>query len=163
MREISLTQGKIAFVDDDDYEAVSQYRWHAHRVRPGLTWYAVTNKPRSQGKGTIRMHILLMGIDPEGRQIDHKNGDGCDNRRSNLRWATYVEQRRNSGLGCRNTTGFKGVSFDKTRGKYEAKTKTDGRFLHLGRFATAEEAARAYDRAAREHFGEYARTNFEAE
>ncbi len=163
MREIPLTQGMVALVDDEDYEEVMKHRWFAHRVRAGLTHYAVTNKPRSQGKGTIRMHVLLMGTDPDGRQVDHKNGNGCDNRRSNLRWATNAEQRMNSGPGSRNTTGFKGVSFDKARGKYEAKLKASDRHLHLGRFATAEEAARAYDRAARETFGDYARTNFEAE
>jgi len=162
VREILLTQGQTAWIDDDDFEEVSRYRWHAHRVHAHAPWYAVANlpRPRSTGRNSLRMHMLLMGEAPEGKTVDHRNGNGLDNRRSNLRWATVSEQRWNSGLSRKNTSGFKGVSFDKSRGKYRAQIRVAERYVRLGRFMTAEEAAQAYDRAAREAFGAFARLNF---
>lgn len=96
MKEISLTQGKVAIVDDEDFEYLNRWKWHARKN--GQTWYALRSKSwRIQGKRygiTIPMHRVIMGA-PEGRVIDHLNRDGLDNRRSNLRVTTFEENARN--------------------------------------------------------------------
>lgn len=94
-----------------------------------------------------------------GREVDHINGDGLDNRRCNLRYATRQQNAANGAKKGRSSR-FKGVCFDKSRGKWLAGVKYNYVRLNLGRHATEEAAARAYDRKALELFGEFARTNF---
>lgn len=94
---------------------------------------------------------------PPGKQIDHINGDRADNRIANLRLCDRTGNRRNS-VGSRE--GYKGVRFRAVTGKWEAAIHPSGRNIHLGTFDTAEAAARAYDAAARQHYGEFARPNF---
>ncbi len=91
-------------------------------------------------------------------QIDHINGDKTDNRIANLREATHAENLQNSRRPSRNTSGFKGVCFDRSRGKWMARIHADGRDRMLGRFDTPEEAHAAYRAAAEKHHGEFART-----
>lgn len=104
------------------------------------------------------LHRLIMG-EPEGLEVDHRNGDGLDNRRQNLRVATHAQNLANQRLSAANTSGFKGVSFDRTRPNkpWAAYIKHGGRKLFLGRHETREAAAAAYDAKARELFGEFAR------
>jgi hypothetical protein len=152
MREIPLTQGKIALVDDEDYELVSRYKWCASRQRN--TWYA---ESRIDGK-IVYMHKIVMGHDPEGRQVDHRDGCGLMNVRRNLRFATRHQQRMNQGPRSDNTSGYKGVG--RTRGRWRAYSQFAGVDISLGVFDTPEDAARSYDAKARELFGDFARTNF---
>jgi hypothetical protein len=155
MPTVKLTHGKFAQVDDADYELVSAFPWRAVRIRH--TWYAETYV----GGAREFMHRLLMCPRPD-QQVDHRDGDGLNNRRNNLRSTTHALNQANR-RRVRSKSGFKGVCWGQlASGKllpWRAYIQVDGRQRHLGRYATAEEAARAYDRAAREAFGEFACTN----
>ena len=160
MKEISLTKGMVALVDDEDYEALAGRRWFGQPSKNGRTAYAVTKVGHGRkGIRSVYMHQLVLGVGETGMEIDHKNGNGLDNRRANLRWATKVQQRANQAVRKDSQSGFKGVNL--LRGKYwAAHIRENGRQRHLGYFPTAEAAARAYDAQAREVFGEFARLNF---
>lgn len=152
MKTIPLTQGKVAIVDDEDYEILKQFKWYA--VKCDSTFYA-QRKARSEHKRiTTRMHREVINP-PAGFFCDHKNGDGLDNRRDNLRIVTNAQNQMNKGIYKTSTTGVKGVIID--HGKYRASIKLNGRSKHLGMFKTVEEASAAYQKAAKELFGEYAR------
>ena len=154
-REIPLTQGRITLVDDDDFERVSQFRWRAYRNRD--TFYAIRSIKKPDGRWTTQhLHTFITGY----IQTDHWNGDGLDNRRSNLRIATDNDNRRNSKLFQNNTSGYKGVSWDKGRRLWRVQVSVNGTTRYVGRYDDIIEAARAYDEAARKWYGEFARTNF---
>lgn len=158
MKEVPLTRGYVALVDDDDYDRVmAAGSWC---VRPsGQTAYAQRRIVRD-GKGTtISLHQFLTGL----TNIDHVNGDGLDNQRHNLRPATRGQNMGNRRLPQNSATGFKGVTKRKVGYRYQAQIGANGKHYYLGNFATAEEAARAYDAAAIRHFGEFARLNFPQE
>lgn len=154
VKAIKLTRAKVAIVDDEDFPVVSRFRWFAHFN--GRKWYAM----RETAGQVIRMHRLILGADCDGKFVDHRNGDGLDNRRSNLRAATKSQNAVNRGARSNSKHGLVGISFDKRRKKWEAAVSPSGKKIHLGRFATKEEAARAYDSAALHHYGEFARLNF---
>jgi hypothetical protein len=155
--EIPLTQGEIAIVDACDASRVLRHKWHV--CKQGRQYYAATNAPRRAGKQRrIWLHRLVLGTSP-GTEIDHKNGDGLDNRRANLRRATRTQNNGNSRLRLNSKSKLKGVHFYKARHKWCARIQVNGCGKYLGEFATREEAATAYDRAARELFGEFARPN----
>lgn len=155
-KRIPLTQGKVAIVDNADFERLSQWKWHA-REAP-RTWYAVRS-PWKQGKGTtIYMHRVIMNALP-GQTTDHRNLDGLDNRHINLRLCTNSQNVANSRKRANCTSQFKGVSWHKATRKWRAQIKVNGRKKHLGGFADEHEAARVYNVAARKYFGEFARLN----
>lgn len=106
--------------------------------------------------------FLANGFDPGHRLIDHKNLNGLDNSISNLRLASNSENMRNSGTRNKCTTGFKGVHFYKRTGKYVAHIGINNKSIYLGYFQSAIDAAKAYDSAARQHHGEFAKLNFVA-
>lgn len=150
--EIPLTQGLLAIVDRDDLEAVlAAGPWHASDNGSG-TIYAATYLNGER----IRMHKFLTCWP----YTDHINGDPLDNRRANLRQATPLQNVGNSKLSRRNTSGYKGVSWWEHKKRWKAYIAHDRRQKHLGYFDTPEEAARAYDAAAREKWGEFAWLNF---
>ena len=164
--------GLAALVDDDDVATVSRHRWYLNRTtRAGRDNgpYAQASVWVNGANRTILMHCLIMGR----RGIDHANGDGLDNRRANLRVATQAQNGANTGKRTRNNRGaapsspYKGVYWQRRkpprRGHWVAKIGTgNGRQRYLGSFASQEAAARAYDTAAAEAFGEIARLNFPA-
>jgi hypothetical protein len=161
MAEVPLTQGKVALVDDEDYERVSQFKWHAKRVPDSDRFYAARNVPNPLGRrGYQRLHSFILDAAP-GQEIDHQDGEGLNNTRANLRFATTAQNQANQRPSRSNTTGFKGVSWH--RGRYRARVKVNGNIISLGVYDTGEEAARAYDQAAIEHHGEFAHPNFPSE
>jgi hypothetical protein len=156
MTRIPLGNGLAATVDDSDAERVSCFRWYA--VAEHGKRYAIG---RDANGRNVRMHRLILGA-PTGVWVDHVNGNGLDNRRENLRAATRAENGRNRGAQRNSASGFKGVSkrTDKPRRKpWRAQIQAGGKIRHLGYFATEQEAAAAYDNAAREMHGVFAKTN----
>jgi hypothetical protein len=151
IRFIPLTRGKFAMVDAADYEWLSQYRWCVTGTdRP----YAC----RREDNRTIYMHRQIMRP-PQGMCVDHIKGFTLDNRRANLRICTHTENMRNR-QGNSGRTLFKGVTYQAHCGRYKASIGAKGRPKHIGYYDNPIEAARAYDRKARELFGEFARLNF---
>jgi hypothetical protein len=158
MKEIPLTRGKTAIVDDADYEWLSQWKWCAGVGGSGTKCYAV----RHQGTGIKKRKMVLMHRiitnTPDGMECDHINGNSLDNRRENLRICTHMENIRNRPLSKNNTTGYKGVV--SRRGRYMVTIRLDYKRIYLGDFDTAEEAACAYDEAAKRYYGVFAKLNF---
>mgnify|MGYP001610812776 FL=1 len=156
---IPLTKGQVAWVDEADYDKVSKHKWCAGWT--GARWYAVRTVRIGQKKRTVRMHQFIMGI-VEGLEIDHRDNDGLNNRRSNLRHATrsqnfHNRQRKQSGT----TSSYKGVSFCKREGMWRACIR-DGAvgigsqrraYRSLGYYDAESDAAMAYNAAATASFG----------
>lgn len=158
MKRIPLTQGKTALIDDED-APLAAFRWYAHRNR--LAWYVM----RRLGRRTSEyLHRVVWARahpgEPMPRELDHIDGDGLNCRRSNLRAASGAENARNRRLRKDNTSGFKGVSWHRPRAKWVAYIQVAGKNRYLGLFSDRETAARAYDVAAREHYGDFAALNF---
>lgn len=156
--KIPLTKGKYAIIDPDDYELVSQYKWHAWYSSGN--WYARTNYwIKKDGKlkcVSLLMHRLILNPPPD-LTVDHINGDGLDNRRSNLRCATHAENVRNRHKAW-GASKYKGVRKD--RKKWRASIRKDKKDYFLGNFYNQISAALTYDKAAIEMFGDFARPNF---
>jgi hypothetical protein len=163
MREIPLANGRgVALVDDEDYELVSQYTWAASTT--GNQTYAVHRYDGDGKRRSLRMHRLILTEVPI---VDHKDGNGLNNTRKNLRAANNRTNAFNTGPYSRRrgkTSRFKGVSFVKDarppERPWRAVIRAFGTDHFLGNFASQEEAAQAYDGAARRHHGEFARLNF---
>lgn len=162
-KTIQLTQGQVAIVCDCHAHLVERHEWNAHRDAHTKSFYAVRNTSRDEqahgAPSRLLMHRIINDT-PKGLETDHKNRNTLDNRCSNLRSATHSENGRNRKLQYDNTSGFRGVHWRKDRGKFRAQVKVNGKHKHLGYFAYAVDAARAYDAAARELHGEFARLNF---
>ena len=152
MKKIPLTQGKFALVDDDNYEDISKYKWHVNKLG-----YAV-RKPYSGGGKSFYMHREIMKT-PDGFCTDHINQDKLDNRKSNLRICLTSENMANRGKQKNNTSGFKGVFWSINADRWRAQITHKRKAIHLGLFDTPEDAAKAYNKAAMEIYGEYAELN----
>ena len=152
--KIKLTWGKWAIVDAEDYERVSIYNWCA--VQNGRNWYA--NSLQRDG-AILSMHRKVANA-PKGLMVHHINHDGLDNRRSNLRICTYLQNLLNNRPKHGGTSKYKGVVWCKTRKKFRARITLNRKSIHLGYFKSETDAAKAYDKKARELFGEYAYLNF---
>lgn len=158
MKELHLINtDKVALVDDEDWERVRELPWYFQRAR--TTQYAVTSKMVCGEVLAISLHRFLLQP-PNGMMVDHINGDGLDNRRYNLRLATASQNRANSKVRKSNISGFKGVTLRPHRGSYMVRILVGDKREYVGEFWSPELAAMAYDKRAREVFGEYARLNF---
>jgi len=159
VKEIELTNGRVAFVDDEDFDRINQYRWYWKQGHGTISGYALRMSSARHGRRReLRMHKEVLGL--SGDQIaDHINGNGLDNRKENLRICSKAENARNVPKYRNNSSGFKGVSWCHEQKKWRAIIGVNGRLVHLGRFTTKEDAARAYNEAAKKHFGEFARLN----
>jgi hypothetical protein len=163
VKEIALNNGKVAIVDDADYEWLKQRTWHARKGRDSKTFYAGTNTSRKEPpRKLLLMHRVIVGAEP-GQQVDHIDGNGLNNCRNNLRFCTNTENQYNKPMPVNNTSGYKGVSMHKHSKKWRATIGHSGKHKHIGYFDSPEEAARAYDDAALRQFGEFARLNEEGQ
>lgn len=157
---VVLTRDMVALIDLEDADLVSRHLWHAYRNRGG-TWYARTNTPWGSRPASIRMHRLIMGLG-SGRDVhvDHIDGCGLNNRKSNLRPASPSENMMNRGPTKTVRSGFNGVHPHNQSGKWQAQIKSGTLRRSLGLFSDPAEAASAYDAAAVELHGEFAVLNF---
>jgi hypothetical protein len=153
MKEIPLSQGLIVLVDDEDYEWLKQWKWR--RQKGHKTFYA---KRHIQGNknAQILMHreILKKKLGGElGQRLvtDHRNGNGLDNRRENLRLVTRSINHQNTPPYCNNTSGFKGIT--RNRKKWMSRIVVNGYVIHIGTFESPRMAALAYNITAHKHFG----------
>ncbi len=149
--EIRLTQGQVALIEDEDYEAISHHSWHAVR-RHDNRWYAQAVIAGER----IPMAVFLLQP-PKGQEVDHRNNDGLDNRRNNLRHCTHQQNLCNRRIFKTNTSGFKGVY--RYGLNWRARLKHNSKWVNLGCFRDRIDAARAYNDAALRYFGEFARLN----
>ncbi len=160
-KRIPLTRGLFAIVDDDDHELLSRYRWHAKPSGAGTFYAARGIYENGHVVGAIIMHReLCRGLSTERPFVDHADGDGLNNRRSNLRACTRQENNRNirhRRPGC--TSRHTGVSWDKAHGRWRAYIRIDKRLKYLGLFTEEYDAAQAYNFTAEAAFGEFAAYN----
>lgn len=152
LSEIKLTKGRVAIVDKEDFEWLSQWKWTFGR-------YALRRIGGRKNYTTIYMHKLILGISGN-IQGDHINNNKLDNRRSNLRVCNHAENQRNRPKYKNNVSGFRGVCLDKRRNLWKAEICFNRKRRHLGYFDNKEDAAKRYDEYAKELFGEFAYTNF---
>jgi hypothetical protein len=155
VREIPLSQGYVALVDEDDYEWLSQWCWYYSRG------YAVRSRyfPETQKCNTVRMHRLILSA-PKGVEVDHINTNTWDNRRANLRLVDRVKNVWNQSPTRGGTSKYKGVYWNKDRKKWHVQMVCLGERIHVGFFKDEIEAALAYDEKAVQYFGEFAWLNF---
>lgn len=158
MREIPLTRGQIALVDDGDYESLAKHKWCASFRKKTKTFVAVRATPRIEGKRIILMHREIMGLEfGDKRKVDHIDRPATlNNQRSNLRIATNAENMWNSGIRPHNKSGYKGVFWSKSAERWTSQIRCNGIKHHLGYFDTAKDAYAAYCAAALRLHGEFA-------
>jgi len=163
--EIPLTQGAFAIIDDEDFDLVSQFKWQLRRSprKDGtVVFYAVRNfRTKNEGIVTMRkvgMHSLI--LNSYSAMVDHRDGNGLNNKRSNIRVATNSENQANRKVRAAGASSrFRGVTLHRRTGKWQACIKCLGTSLYLGLFCNEEDAALAYNAAALLHFGEFANLN----
>ena len=159
MKEIKLTQGQVTLVDDSDFELLNQWKWCVNWAPVAESFYAVRREKSSR----IQMARVIMNC-PKDKIVDHINHNTLDNQKRNLRVCTYSENGRNS-CSYVGTSKYKGVSWDKGSRKWRAAIGLRDVFNQsykkcLGYFKDEEDAARAYDKAAKEEFEEFTYFNF---
>jgi len=161
MKEIQLTQGQVALIDDDDFESVSKHKWYAKKnnVKCKIVYYACTNITLNGKRNTIRMHQFILGKAPNGKEIDHANGITLDNQRDNIRFCTRQQNRYNSMGSPYSVTKCKGVTYNEKSKMYRVRVNRDGKRVHVGCFAILEEAVAMYDIYALRYQGEFAYLN----
>jgi hypothetical protein len=155
MKLIPLTQGEFAQVDDENYDEIMEYKWCVYKGKS--TYYAAGHTLRVKGKvKTLYMHRIIMKT-PDNLQVDHIDHNGLNNQKSNMRNCT--RQQNNCNKKSLGKSKYLGVDYVKG-GYIRAQINIDGKRTHLGLFSTEEDAARAYDAAARKHHGEFNNLNF---
>jgi hypothetical protein len=160
-RLIPLTQGQNAIVDVADFDWLSQWDWYAHWTPSTHSFYARRNVKNNDGtQRTERMHRLILGCTTPQEEGDHRNHDTLDNRRENLRKCSKAMNARNGRKRRHNTSGFKGVFWSKKNRNWNAAIHANKKLRHIGCYASAEEAAKAYDRCALKYHGQFAHLNF---
>lgn len=150
MKEIPLTQGKVALVDDEDFDFLNQWKWYAHKQKSGRFYAERAGKDCTN----IFMHRVIMQISPY-HITDHKDGNGLNNQKSNLRECTYPQNAQNSRLN----KGNKGVYYNERDKLWIARLQCNGDRKYIKSSKKKEVALAAYDSAAKFYFGDFAQTN----
>jgi len=159
MKEIFLTQGKVTFVDDVNYEQLNQYRWFALRNPCGY-FYAARMIFKNNRQITIYMHREILGLSPKNKnQTDHINHNTLDNRIDNLRICTHQENAMNRKPRSNTSSKYKGVSWHKQMKKWLVHITVKKKIIHIGYFHNEIFAALAYNAAAEKYFGNFAFLN----
>ncbi len=162
--KITLPRGFTAIVDDEDYvRVVAAGPWRA-TVQEGCTVYVIRHVGKPDGtRTTQKLHRFILGITDPKVFVDHRNRKGLDNRKLNLRVCSYSQNATNAKKkgSWKSTSQFRGVSWNKQNKRWHSQIHINGKQIYLGTFTDELEAARAYDVAARKHFGEFARTNIQ--
>lgn len=154
---LRLQNGFTTLIDAEDYDRISKYSWYARQ--DGNVWYVQCNYTNQLGKRTtFRLHREILNA-PQGISVDHIDGNGLNNVKENLRLCTHAENHGNRRVQVNNTTGYKGVTFNKKYNKWKSRIHYRGKRYELGEFRSAEEAALAYNSKAIELFGNFARLN----
>lgn len=159
-RTIPLTQGQVAIVDDGDYEWLSQWKWSALWERYTRSFYATRNEGGRKNQRTVRMHRRILGLEyKDGKEGDHINGNTLDNRRSNLRIVTHLQNSWNRRGHRDNRSGVKGVHQHPKTLRWRARLNVKGKRIHLGYFKDKMEAHAAHSEALKVYHGDFARLN----
>lgn len=156
MRKIKLSQGKYAIVDDEDFKQLNKHKWHYALYKKGKG-YAKSNNHKGFPK-LIRMHRIIMNA-KKGQEVDHINGNTIDNRKSNLRIVTRSQNMMNTGLRNTNTSGYKGICFDKRYKRWCSYTWKNGKQIYLGSSKSKKQAAIIYNIGVEKYHGSYALLN----
>jgi len=156
MKLIPLTQGKFTKVSERDYKFLAQFKWRAHKDNRSQRWYAARTVRYPTGTRVLLMHRVILQANT-WMQVDHKDRNGLNNSRSNLRACTRSQNQGNRGIDLsKKTSKYKGVCFCRRSGKWKADIAN----RYLGRFATEKEAALRYDEEAKKLYGVFANLNF---
>ena len=157
MREIKLTRNQTALVSDEDYDIVNQFKWQA--IIGGNTWYACRSFRINGKKRMVQMHQFILGDNPLKLHIDHRDGNGLNNQRFNIRFCTRAQNNMNKSPQKHCRSQYKGVRWNDRNKKWQARISHDGILEGLGLFVVESDAATAYNNAALKYFGEFARLN----
>jgi hypothetical protein len=160
-KQISLTRGLFAIVDDDTFDYLNQWKWYAYKKKKqSKSYYAARSEWNSGDVNCIKMHRLIMGLDNRSIGIvDHKDRNPLNNQKSNLRICTLLQNNYNKSKREGTSSKYIGVGFYKSSGKWRATIAENGKTSHLGTFLTEEEAGIAYNKIALERYGEFAVLN----
>jgi hypothetical protein len=156
MKQLELSQNKVALVDDEDFEWLNQWKWHAIKSRGDL-FYAVRSERVGDRQRRVWLHRLLLGLQ-SGEQCDHRNGNGLDNRRANIRKATQRENNLNRRRFKTNKSGYIGVSWNSVYRQWQAHAIIDGRWTLLGQFDAKDDAIAARRQAEARHYAGFTRS-----
>lgn len=156
---IPLQVGRFAVVDKDDEVRLRQFKWFAMKSRN--VWYAYHSRLRNGQRTVTAMHWFILGGKRLDYQVDHVNGNGLDNRKVNLRLASPLQNAQHAQCRRDNQIRYKGVSLDKRYGTYRVRIRVNKKRLCFGSYKTAEEAARVYNRVAKQFHGQFAVLNME--
>lgn len=163
MKTIPLTKGYVALVDDEDFARVSVYKWtlQEEKAKDGTirNAYAAHRTPRLKGRVKLYLHRVVLSVSNPAVDVDHRDRNGLNCQKLNLRMCDRSHNLGNAKIRSDNTSGFKGVTWDKREGKWMAQIQVKGKHRGLGYFTSKEAAALAYNTAATLAFREFARIN----
>lgn len=157
MKEIQLSQGLVARVDDEDFVELSKYNWYASKNRKH---YARRHQMVDGKKAKVYMHRQILKVEDPKIFVDHIDGNGLNNCRNNLRTATHSENLANVFKRVGTSSKYRGVNLKKSSGKFQVQIQHQGKLYFVGSFTDEIEAAKAYDKKAVELFGAFAKLNF---
>jgi len=144
VKQIPLTQGKVALIDNEDYDNISRFSWHVS-LRVGVS-YACTTTKENKKVSTIFMHRLILGVMYSEIYVDHINRNGLDNRRANLRSGTSSQNQANTKINSANTSGFRGVYWDNSKNRWKALIEFQGKRIYLGNFIDKSDAIKVHQK-----------------